>query len=114
MRSTALSACLLLAAIHPLSGQCPDGTPLANCATVRATRTAAPAPAVRPRHIALLPFRNVTRTAANDWLVSGAPLLLGEILGQYQDLSVVSEPQLTGARRRLGIATDVVPDETQQ
>jgi tetratricopeptide (TPR) repeat protein len=61
----------------------------------------------------LLPFRNVTRAAANDWLVSGAPLMLGEALGQFTDLAVVPDQRLTAAMRRLGLALDASPDETQ-
>src|SRR4051812_41316142 len=62
-----------------LRAQCPNGTPIANCTAVRPARVVPPAPSARARQIALLPFRNVTRAPANDWLVTGAPLLLGEI-----------------------------------
>jgi TolB-like protein len=61
----------------------------------------------------LLPFRNVTRVTAQDWLVTGAPLMLGESLGQFQDLTVVSEEKLNAARRRLSIRADSQPDATQ-
>jgi TolB-like protein/tetratricopeptide (TPR) repeat protein len=61
----------------------------------------------------LLPFRNVTRAPANDWLVTGAPLMLGEALGQFSDLVVVPEQRLTAALRRFSLATDVPPDATQ-
>jgi hypothetical protein len=61
----------------------------------------------------LLPFRNVTRAAANDWLVSGAPLMLGEALGQFTDLTVVPDQRLVAAMRRFGLALDASPDETQ-
>ena len=78
------------------------------------SRPAVPPANVRARQIVLLPFRNVTRAPANDWLVTGAPLILGEILAQYRDLRVVPEPSLTAARRRLGISSDVVPDQSQR
>ena len=62
----------------------------------------------------LLPFRNVTRAPANDWLIAGAPLMLGEALGQFSDLTIVPEQRLTAAMRRLSLAPDVPPDATQQ
>jgi len=61
----------------------------------------------------LVPFRNVTRLPANDWLITGAPLMLSEALGQFTDLSIVSDQRLTAAMRRFSIATDVTPDATQ-
>lgn len=61
----------------------------------------------------LLPFRNVTRTPANEWLVTGAPLMLGEGLGQFGDLTVVPEQRLTAAMRRFSFATDAQLDATQ-
>jgi len=95
--------------------QCPDGTPLP-CATPRrvvsASRTVPP-PAARARRFLLLPFRNVTRVPAQDWLVTGAPLMLGETLGQFRDLTVVTEEKLTAARRRLAIRADSQPDVRQ-
>lgn len=60
-----------------------------------------------------LPFRNVTRRAEQQWLVSGAPLMLEQALGQFRDLSVVPEERMEAAKRRLGIASDAVPDATQ-
>jgi tetratricopeptide (TPR) repeat protein len=106
-----LVAALCILTTASASAQCPDGTPKP-CALPRATTP--PVKAVRARQIVLLPFRNVTRTPANDWLVTGAPLLLGEILGQYRELQVVPEPKLTATRRRLGIGTDVIPDAAQR
>src|SRR6476469_4567732 len=102
----------LLAIPVAVSGQCPNGTP-PPCTRV-VSRPAVPPANVRARQIVLLPFRNVTRAPANDWLVTGAPLILGEILAQYRDLRVVPEPSLTAARRRLGISSDVVPDQSQR
>ena len=110
-----LSFAALLLASRQAAAQCPDGTP-PPCATPRRIvpigRTV-PAPDARARRFLLLPFRNVTRIAAQDWLVTGAPLMLGESLGQFHDLTVVSEEKLTAARRRLAIRGDSMPDATQ-
>ena len=80
----------------PVGAQCPGGTP-APCAP---SRRPPPPPEVRARHLMLLPFRNVTRTPANDWLVSGAPLMLGQAFGQFTDLMVVPDARLTAAIRQ--------------
>lgn len=45
--------------------------------------------------------------------MSGAPLMLGESLRQFVDLTVVPEEQLTAARRRLALRADSQPDVTQ-
>ena len=60
-----------------------------------------------------LPFRNVTRRAEHEWLVTGAPIMLGQALGQFDELQVVSDERLSAARRRLRISDATVPDETQ-
>jgi len=113
LRRTVFAA--LLFAASRAAAQCPDGTP-PPCAAPRRIAPIArtvPAPDARARRFLLLPFRNVTRVAAQDWLVTGAPLMLGESLGQFHDLSVVSEEKLTAARRRLSIRADSQPDVTQ-
>lgn len=105
----------LVLATAPLAAQCPDGTP-PPCKSPRragASLAAIPAPADRARRFLLLPFRNVTRGAAQDWLVAGAPLMLGESLGQFHDLTVVSDAKLSAARHRLSIRADSQPDATQ-
>jgi TolB-like protein len=91
--------------------QCPDGTP-PPCGAQRA-HPAPPPPNVRARRIMLLPFRNVTRAPANDWIITGAPLMLGEALGQFSDLVIVPEQRLTAAMRRFSFAPDVPLDATQ-
>lgn len=110
---------IVLAALFTVAttarAQCPDGAP-PPCALVRRAATVAHAPpsaALRARRFLLLPFRNVTRGAPQEWLVTGAPLMLGEALAQYRDLTVVPEEKLTAARRRLGIPSDVPPDAAQ-
>ena len=113
VRGTALAVLLFVA--RQAVAQCPDGTPLPCAAPRRAAPAARPVPSpdARARRFLLLPFRNVTRVAAQDWLVTGAPLMLGESLGQFHDLTVVTEERLTAARRRLAIRADSQPDATQ-
>lgn len=105
---------LIAAAVATLAdaagAQCPDGSPPPCGRRVAAT---APAPAQRTRHLMFLPFRNVTRRAEHDWLTTGAPLMLGQVLGQFRDLHVVTEEQLSAARRRLRIRADSTPDVAQ-
>ena len=68
---------------------------------------------LRARRFLLLPFRNVTRAPAEEWLVSGAPLMLAAALGQFRDLAVVPEERLTAAMRRASLPLDVAPDAQQ-
>jgi hypothetical protein len=105
----------MLCAASQAGAQCPDGTPPPCAASRRAApvKRAVPSPDARARRFMLLPFRNVTRVTAQDWLVTGAPLMLGESLGQFEDLTVVSEEKLNAARRRLSIRADSLPDATQ-
>src|SRR5688572_25123223 len=107
------AATLLLLASEAVA-QCPDGSP-PPCARPRpaATLTVPPA-AQRARRFMFLPFRNATRRPEHEWLVAGAPLMLGQVLGQFRDLSVVSDEQLAAARRRVRVPADSVPDATQQ
>lgn len=104
IRQSALAVCML-ALSDAAFAQCPDGSP-PPCAPARRAQAQVPPPpaaAVRARRFLLLPFRNVTRTTEQDWLVTGAPLMLGQILGQFSDLEVVPEERLTAASRKLGI-----------
>ena len=112
-RAFAMALCLCVAA--PVAAQCPDGTP-PPCGAVRksgAALRAVPAPSARARLFMLLPFRNVTRAPAQDWLVVGAPLMLGEALGSYREITVVPDERLTAARRRLAYPADSTPDARQ-
>ena len=105
-----------LAAFAPAGtfAQCPDGTPPPGSAARRSTvARAVPLPDARARRFLLVPFRNVTRAADQDWLVTGIPLMLGEALGQFRDLTVVPEERFTAARRRLGFADASALDATQ-
>lgn len=95
IRSVAALALLLLTCTTVAHAQCLDGTPPpclepASRAVVMPVNRAAPVPdpARRARLVGLLPFRNVTRQPAQDWLVDGAPLMLGTALAQFRDLTV--------------------------
>lgn len=110
-RTPALVALWLVAMAPAARAQCPDGSP-PPCAPSRAGRPV-PAASDRPRHLMFLPFRNVTRRPEHEWLVSGAPLMLGQVLGQFRDLHVVPDERLNAARRRLRLPADSVPDATQ-
>ena len=94
--------------------QCPDGTP-PPCSPQRVavTKPGLLPANIRARRMLLLPFRNVTRAPATDWLVTGAPLMLEQALGQFTDLTVVPEQRLTAAMRRLNFSLDASLDATQ-
>lgn len=91
--------------------QCPDGSP-PPCASPSARRAPPPA-AVRARHFLLLSFRNVTRKPEQEWLTTGAPLMLAQILGQFRDLEVVPEERVAAARRKVGVTSDATADASQ-
>jgi TolB-like protein len=61
----------------------------------------------------LLPFRNVTKKAEQEWLVVGSPLMIGQILGQLRDIDVVPDEGLSAARRKIGIESEASPDAAQ-
>ena len=116
MRSALLIFVGLLAwPLASATAQCADGAP-PPCAPVRRASTPVrtpPSAALRARRFLLLPFRNVTRGAAQEWLVTGAPLMFGSVLGEFRDLTVVPEERVSAARHRLALPADVVPDVTQ-
>lgn len=115
-RAVFLLVGLFVAAFAPrANGQCPDGTP-PPCSVARrvaAAGRATPTPEARARRFVLLPFRNVTRAPAHDWLVTGGPLMLAEGLGQFRGLTVVPEDVLLAARRRLHLEAEANLDATQ-
>ena len=119
----ASNVCVVLVAASLAAGtafaQCPDGSPPPCGATRRpvatpaASRPTPPPATVRARRFLLLPFRNVTRTPAQEWLVSGAPLMLASALGQFKDLLIVPEERLSAAMRRASVKPDAAPDADQ-
>lgn len=106
--------CVIAASLLALAGtthaQCPNGAP-PPCPSARRAVTPPPQ-AVRVRRFLLLPFRNVTRKAEQEWLVTGAPLMLAQLLGQFSDIDVVPEERLAAARRAVGVPADA-PDAAQ-
>ncbi len=108
----------LLAALLPvaLRAQCADGTPPPCDAAVRrpavVTRNDPPAQDVRARSFLVLPFRNVRAIPEDDWLAL-APVMLGEALSRWQEVSVVSDERLRLAQRRHGLAPEEAMDEEQ-
>ncbi|MFQ6046892.1 MAG: hypothetical protein ACE5PT_11140, partial [Gemmatimonadales bacterium] len=97
-------ASLLPVALH---AQCADGTPPPCDVTVRPQVVVAPVepPArdERSRSFLVLPFRNVRGLADDDWLVSASLSMLADALGQWQEVSVVSEERVYPALRRQGV-----------
>ena len=117
MRALLLAVATTLLPCSRAAAQCPDGSP-PPCSARRSTAApprpaAPPAAAQRARRFLLLPFRNVTRASAQDWLVSGAPVMLSAALGQYENLHIIPEERLTAALRRASLPLDASPDAQQ-
>jgi TolB-like protein len=112
LRAAPVVALTLALAAPALRAQCPDGSP-PPCAGARArpaARVTPPAAAERGRRFLVLPFRNVTRGAEQEWLVEGSTAILGEAMGRWQGVSVVSDERLYPALRRAGITPGTVAD----
>jgi TolB-like protein len=90
-----------------LRAQCPDGSP-PPC--VRAARRDLPSAAERGRRFLILPFRNVTRAPDQDWMVEGATTMLGDALGRWREITVVSDEQLYPALRRHALVPGTIMD----
>ncbi|MCH7875558.1 MAG: tetratricopeptide repeat protein [Gemmatimonadetes bacterium] len=112
-RTVLLAVSLAAAPAARLAAQCPDGTP-PPC-EVRAqqviARAAPPSEAERGRSFLVLPFRNITRAEDHNWLIEGSPRLLADVLGQWQEISVVSDGRMYPALRRHGLTPGEVMDE---
>ena len=109
----ALALALLAPALR--AQQCPDGS-APPCAGARARPTARvtpPSAAERGRRFLVLPFRNVTRGAEQEWLVEGSTAILAEAFGRWQGVSVVSDERLYPALRRAGITPGGVADQAR-
>ncbi|MFQ5809895.1 MAG: hypothetical protein ACE5JM_09780, partial [Armatimonadota bacterium] len=52
-----------------------------------------------------------TRSPEHGWLVEGSVAMLGDVLGQWQEISVVREGRLYPALRRHGLTPGGTPDE---
>jgi TolB-like protein len=102
--SVVCAAAFAVCATAQLESQCPDGTP-PPC-EVRARRAEAirpPAVGERARSFLILPFRNLARSAEQEWLVEGSPTLLGDALTRWREIRVVADDRLFPALRRHGL-----------
>jgi TolB-like protein len=94
---------LLLGAPVVATAQCPDGSPPPCRST--AARAARPAPvALNPRGWIVVPFTNVTRTPALEWLRDGAVNLLSTDLAKWNDLVVVPDKRVADLVRTVPVA----------
>jgi len=110
--ATRLTVVALALAARSISGQCPDGSP----PPCRAQGAVAPPPAAeRARRFLVLPFRNLSRGEEQEWLVEGATEMLGESLGHWREITVVSDDRLYPALRRFGatVGTLIAPDRVR-
>src|SRR5215467_9315726 len=97
-RNAAVVLALTSIAASRAWAQCPDGSP-PPCDTRRPAQMALirrepPREADRARRFLVLPFRNVTRQADQDWLVEGSTTILSESLGRWQGITVVPDEKL--------------------
>lgn len=90
--------------------QCPDGTPPPCGARAHVARVAPPTSAERGRRFLILPFRNLTRAADQEWLVEGATTMLAEFLSRWHEIRVVPDEQLYPALRRAGLVVGSIMD----
>ena len=92
-----------------LLAQCPDGTPLP-CGRSGAALRPPPPELERRRSFLVLPFRNLSRSSARDWLVEASTTMLADALGQWTEVSVVPDERLYPALRRQGLRAGGVAD----
>lgn len=114
-RGTVLAALVVCGAAVPrclgaAAFQCPDGTPPPCAAAPRRAAVQPPAEAERRRHLLVLPFRNISRGAADEWIVEGSTTMLAEALGRWRDLAVVDDQRLYPALRRQGVVPGTVAE----
>jgi TolB-like protein len=94
---------------NALLAQCPDGTP-PPCEHSGAAVRRPPPLRERQRSFLVLPFRNLSGSTARDWLVEGSTTMLADALGQWTEISVVTDERLYPALRREGLRPGVVMD----
>src|SRR5205809_7768822 len=112
-RHGAVIVALLSALVVRSAGaQCPDGTapPCRRGAPGAATTSPPPAERDRARTFLILPFRNLSRIAAYQWLVEASPTMLADALGQWTELTVVPDERLYPALRRHALQPGEVMD----
>src|SRR2546421_12713790 len=102
-RHGAVIVALLSALVgRPAEARGPDGRapPCRRGAPGAATTSPPPAERDRARTFLILPFRNLSRIAAYQWLVEASPTMLADALGQWTELTVVPDERLYPALRR--------------
>lgn len=108
-----LAAPLLAIASLPSEGhaQCPDGSP-PPCVrqAARPVAPTVPVAAERARRFLILPFRNVTRRAEQDWLVEGSTTMISDALSRWQGITVVPDERLYPALRKLSVVPGALVD----
>src|SRR5206468_89863 len=97
-----VGALLATLVVRSVGTQCPDGTapPCSRGAPGAAATSPPPAERDRARTFLILPFRNLSRIAAYQWLVEASPTMLADALGQWTELTVVPDERLYPALRR--------------
>ncbi len=99
--SLTVSAAFAVCTTSQLVCQCPDGTPPPCDVRARAAAPVRPPPpAERARAFLILPFRNLSRSAEQEWLIEGSPTLLSDALSRWRELRVVPDDRLYAALRR--------------
>jgi len=109
MRSALRAFAVFVVSVHArvALAQCPDGSP-PPCSGRSAG--AVPSAADRGRRFLILPFRNLTRSPGQEWLIEGSPVLLGDALRQWQEIRVVPDERMYPALARLGLVPGTVLD----
>jgi TolB-like protein len=97
-----------------LEGQCPDGTPPPCIAAAlrRPSRPAVepPADSVRARLLMILPFRNLSRSPAHEWLVEASTAMLASALHPAPQLVIAPDEVVFPALRRQRLAPGEILD----
>lgn len=100
-RPFVLTAAFAVCATARLVCQCPDGTPPPCEVRARRPEAVRPPPAgERARSFLILPFRNLSRSPEQEWLIEGSPTLLADVLSRWREIRVVPDDRLYPALRR--------------
>jgi TolB-like protein len=116
-RASQLVFLLAVCATSQLESQCPDGTPppCGSAAPRRPTRPAVgpPPDSLRARQLMVLPFRNLARSPAQEWLVEASTAMLAEALRVVPLLTIAPDERVYPALRRQGLAPGEIMDATR-
>lgn len=108
----AIWALLLALVVKSAEAQCADGSPppcTRSSPRAAATRPP-PAERDRARTFLVLPFRNLSPSDETQWLIEGSPTMLADALGQWAEVTVVTDERLYPALRRQGLRPGDVMD----